>query len=423
MTDGHDTPATPTPTPTYDALAEHLPFVHVGDRTDDDLRYLTRFRGPDRPYVFVAVPGTDGPHTTLCAPALFADQARREFPGDEVETATTGRLAGERAAAVVSDTGVGGAGDAEGGVGDTEGGVGDTEGGVEDTEGGVEDTEVHVPPQIPHEAVAYLQRAGFEVTATTAVREARRRKTDAEVDCHRRVQRAAALGLARAETVLAEATVDGDSLRWDGRPLTTERLRRQTDSVLAAAGVEPAGNSVIGAGETAADLHYVGDDRIRPGETVLIDLSPRGPAGYYADVTRTFVVRSDGGWDRRAYVACEAAREAALAELADGAGVDAATVHREAAAELSAHGFRIDSDTVGFTHSTGHGVGLSLHEPPSLSGDATLAAGDVVTVEPGVYDPDEGGVRLEDLVVVRENGYELLQPYPFGSTPRVRDLE
>lgn len=398
MTDGSDTSATPT----YDALADHLPFVHVGDRTDDDLRYLTRFRGPDRPYVFVAVPGADGPHTTLCAPALFADQARREFPGDEVETATTGRPAGERAAAVVSDTGVGGLGD---------------------TDGGVRDTEVHVPPQIPHEAVAYLQRAGFEVTATTAVREARRRKTDAEVDCHRRVQRAAALGLARAETVLAEATVDGDSLRWDGRPLTTERLRRQANSVLAAAGVEPAGNSVIGAGETAADLHYVGDDRIRPGETVLIDLSPRGPAGYYADVTRTFVVSSDGGWDRRAYVACEAAREAALAELADGAGVDAATVHREAAAELAAHGFRIDSDTVGFTHSTGHGVGLSLHEPPSLSGDATLAAGDVITVEPGVYDPDEGGVRLEDLVVVREDGYELLQPYPFGSTPRVRDLE
>ena len=417
MTDGHDTPVTPAPTTAYDALADHLPFVHVGDRTDDDLRYLTRFDGPDRPYAFVAVPGADGPQTTLCAPSLFADQARREFPGDEVETATTGRPAGERAAAVLTDAGV------ERDVSDIERDVSGVESGVSGVESDVSDIELHVPPQIPHEAVAYLQRAGFAVTATTAVRDARRRKTETEVDCHRRVQRAAVLGLARAETVLAEAVADGDELRWDGRPLTTERLRRQANSVLAAAGVEPAGNSVIGAGATAADLHYVGDDRIRPGETVLIDLSPRGPAGYYADVTRTFVVRSDGGWDRRAYVACEAAREAALAELADGSGVTAGVVHEEAAAELAAHGFRIDSDTVGFTHSTGHGVGLSLHEPPSLSGDATLAAGDVITVEPGVYDPDEGGVRLEDLVVVREDGYELLQPYPFGSTPRVRELE
>ena len=393
MTDGGDQPTT-----SYGflaaTLADHAAFVHVGDRADDDLRYLTRFDGPDRQYAFVAVPGGDGPQTTLCAPSLFGDQARREFPGDTVETATIGRPAGERAAAVLDEAGVAGGGNAT----------------------------VAVPSQIPHDAVAYLQRAGHEVTATDTVECARREKTAAEIERHRRVQRAAAVGMARAETVLAESTVDGDRLVWDGAPLTTERLRRAVDAVLAGAGVDPVGNSVIGAGRTAADLHYTGDDTVRPGETVLLDLSPRGPAGYYADLTRTFVV-DGGGWDRRAYVACEAAREAALEELAAGAGVAAATVHEEAAAELAAHGFRIDSSEVGFTHGTGHGVGLSLHERPSLTGDATLAAGDVVTVEPGVYEPSEGGVRLEDLVVVRPEGYELLQPYPFGSTPRRRDLD
>ena len=393
MTDGGDQPTT-----SYEflnaTLADHAAFVHVGDRADDDLRYLTRFDGPDRQYAFVAVPGGDGPQTTLCAPSLFGDQARREFPGDRVETATTGRPAGERAAAVLDEAGVGGSGN----------------------------TTVAVPSQIPHDAVAYLQRAGHEVTATDTVECARREKTAAEIERHRRVQRAAAVGMARAETVLAESTVDGDRLVWDGAPLTTERLRRAVNAVLAGAGVDPVGNSVIGVGRTAADLHYTGDDTVRPGETVLLDLSPRGPAGYYADLTRTFVV-DGGGWDRRAYVACEAAREAALEELAAGAGVAAATVHEEAAAELAAHGFRIDSSEVGFTHGTGHGVGLSLHERPSLTGDATLAAGDVVTVEPGVYEPSEGGVRLEDLVVVRPEGYELLQPYPFGSTPRRRDLD
>lgn len=400
------------PTTTYETLAATVAdrdagaFVHVADRTDDDMRYLTRFRGPDRPYAFVFLPGgvdtaaetepssgttqsSASGHTVLCAPALFDEQARREFPGDTVRTDAVGDPAGERAAAVLADAGVSGP--------------------------------VLVPAQIRHDAVARLEAAGYEVTASDATSRARRTKTDAEIERHRVVQRAAVRGLARAETVLARATVgDDDRLHWDGSPLTTERLRRQVNATLAAAGVDPSGNSVIGAGATAADLHYVGDDAVFAGETVLFDLSPRGPAGYYADVTRTFVVAAPGGWERRAYVACEAAREAALEELAAGAGVAASTVHEEAAAELAAHGFRIDSSEVGFTHSTGHGVGLSLHEAPSLADAEPLAAGDVVTVEPGVYDPDHGGVRIEDLVVVREDGYELLQPYPLGSTPQDR---
>ncbi len=171
------------------------------------------------------------------------------------------------------------------------------------------------------------------------------------------------------------------------------------NAVLAARGVRDAGNTVIGAGPSAADLHYVGDDPIRPGETVLLDISPRGPDGHYGDVTRTFVVDGDGGWERRAYVAVEAAREAA--------------------AELAAYGFEPNADEgeSGFTHGTGHGVGVSLHEGPSLSGAGELRPGHVVTIEPGVYDPAVGGVRLEDLILVTEDGYEILAEYPFDIAP------
>ncbi|MFW5938646.1 MAG: M24 family metallopeptidase, partial [Halanaeroarchaeum sp.] len=156
-------------------------------------------------------------------------------------------------------------------------------------------------------------------------------------------------------------------------------------------------------------------DQIAPGETVLLDISPRGPQGYYGDLTRTFVVGSDGGWERRAYVAVEQAHEEALAHVE--AGVPAGTVHEEAAAELAAHGFRIDSGEVGFTHGVGHGVGVSLHEGPSLRADTPLEPGNVVTIEPGVYDPDIGGVRIEDLVAVTEDGYERLASYPVRFTP------
>jgi len=398
------------------AARDAVGFVAVGDRFDDDLRWLTRFSGPDRDYAFVATPashsdaggdrsgdGDDpdnadadatGVHTALCAPALFDEQARREFPGDAVRVDDQGDPAGVRAAAALADR------DAESGT-------------------------VLVPRGIPHDAVVYLERAGYDVASTDAVERARETKTDAEIDRLRRVQRAAIRGIARAEAVLAEATVDpgaddgAGAVRWNGGVLSTERLRRQVNEVLAAHGVRDAGNTVIGAGATAADLHYTGTDVIRPGETVLLDVSPRGPDGYYGDVTRTFAVDPDGGWERRAYLAVEAAREAALEAVA--AGVPASTVHEEAAAELAAHGFRVDSSEVGFTHSTGHGVGVSLHEGPSLGDDDKLESGNVVTIEPGVYDPEEGGVRLEDLIVVSDDGFEFLGEYPFSLAPRVRE--
>lgn len=363
--------------------------VHVGDRFDDDLRYLTRFAGPDRDYAVVVADD----RAVLCAPALFAEQARREFvaaaPDDgiarEVRTVNLGDPAGQRAAAVLADLDVDG-------------------------------ETLLVPRHLPHDAAVYLQRAGYDLRSTDAVAGARRTKTEAEVDRLRVVQAAAAAGVRRAEAVLAAADRDGDDLVWNGAPLTTERLRRAVNAVLASEGVRDADNTVVGAGPTAADLHFTGDDDVGPGETVLLDVSPRGPHGYYGDITRTFVVAGDGGWARRAYVACESAREVALAELE--AGATASAVHETAAAELAAYGFRVDDDVVGFTHGLGHGVGLSLHEAPSLTSDVALRAGDVVTVEPGVYDPERGGVRIEDLVVVREDGYEILHEYPRSSTPR-----
>lgn len=409
-------------------------FVTVGDRFDDDLRYLTRFSGPDRAYALVVVPDDDcdGERTgvgraVLCAPSLFAEQAEREFVDRarideavaetteardfhdgvtrEVRTAAAGAHAGERAATVAEEL---------------------LDGERDDDD----DRTVLVPASIPHDAAVYLERAGNALASTDAVATARARKTDAEIDHLRRVQRATAAGMRRAEAVLADSEVpaganrdgaaDRPPLRWNDASLTTERLRREVNATLAAQGVRDAGNTVIGAGPSAADLHFVGDDEIRPGETVLIDISPRGPAGYYGDMTRTFVVEGDGGWERRAYVAVEAAREAALAEIEP--GVSAATVHGEAAAELAAYGFdpNAEEGEAGFTHGTGHGVGVSLHESPSLSGGTALRPGHVMTVEPGVYDPEIGGIRIEDLVLVTEDGYEILAEYPFGIVPRSR---
>jgi Xaa-Pro aminopeptidase len=390
------------PTTDYSFVAETLAerdavaVVHVGDRFDDDLRYLTRFPGPDRHYAFVAT----ADEQFLLAPALFGEQVRREFAGTVV-TDDPSAPAGLRVARLLDRLVGDGADDPEP---ETDAGDGAT---------------VLVPQQIPHEAVAYLQQAGFGVESTTAVTDARVVKSEAEIDHLHRVQRATRRGVRRVATILAESRVaqedPGDGRRplvWQGAPLSTERLRRQVNATLAAEGVRDAGNTVVGAGETSADLHFTGQRPLSAGETILVDVSPRGPAGYYGDCTRTFVVDGDGGWERRAHVAVTAAREAALDELA--AGVPASRVQQEAAAEIAAYGFRIDSDEQGFVHSVGHGIGLSLHEGPSFRDDEPLPAGAVVTIEPGVYDPDRGGVRVEDVAVVREDGYELLGDLPTG---------
>ncbi|PSQ10765.1 peptidase M24 [Halobacteriales archaeon QS_5_70_15] len=358
-------------------------FVHVADRFDDRMRYLTRFHGPDRDFAFVRAGGT----ATLCSPPLFDGQARREFAGEEV------RVAGETdaetpegvAAEVLEAAGIGRA---------------------------------LVLDAARHRTVERLEERGLAVPTVPAGRfdAARRRKTEGEIDRQRFVQRVARRGMRRAEAVLAGSIRDGDALLWEGAPLTTERLRREVNAVLASGGITDAGNTVVGAGPSCTDLHFTGDDDIHPDGTVLLDVSPRGQHGYYGDFTRTFVPGEVREWERSAYDAVDAARGAALDALASGAGTPGGKVREAVEDALADHGFPVGDVDVGMTHGPGHGIGLSLHEAPSY--DEPLAAGEVLTLEPGVYDPERGGVRLEDVVVVREEGIERFGDYPRSIEPR-----
>ncbi|WP_049971448.1 M24 family metallopeptidase [Haladaptatus cibarius] len=351
-------------------------FVHVGDRFDDLLRYFTDFSGPDRDYAFVFVAG----RAILCAPRLFGEQARREFGGDDVRTSEhqTGATAPARAIETIREFA-----DAE---------------------------RILVPSHISHRTATALEQH-LELVTTDADF-GRSRKTPDERAALAEVQEVAQRGMARSESILAETTIRDECLHWKGKLLTTERLRREVNAVLARHGVQDARNTVIGAGPSCADLHFTGEDEIHSGETILLDISPRGSRGYYGDVTRTFVVGDIGEWERATYDAVQDAQDAALETLDSGAGIRAETVHRSVSETLQNHGFEVGDVSVGMYHGTGHGVGRSLHESPSLSSDERLEVGNVVTVEPGVYDPERGGVRIEDLVVVTESGYENLTDYP-----------
>jgi Xaa-Pro aminopeptidase len=184
--------------------------------------------------------------------------------------------------------------------------------------------------------------------------------------------------------------------------------------------------AIVACGADGAEPHNRGSGPLRSGEPIVVDIFPRSKTtNYHGDMTRTFVVGQPDERAREFYDLTREAFEAALAAVEPGA--TGAEVHAAACEVYEDAGFptlRNDPGTeTGYIHSTGHGVGLEVHEGPSVGehADEPLEPGHVVTIEPGLYDPEVGGVRIEDLVVVREagegtdggeRGYENLTDYP-----------
>jgi Xaa-Pro aminopeptidase len=367
---------------THDAEA----YVHIGDDRDDALRYLSAFDGPDRNYAFVFVDG----EAVLCVPDSFEAQARREFIGDR----TTELRGSERVSAVTRA--------------------------FEVLEAAGDVRRILIPDSTTYSVYRELTDSPYEIDTGLDIWPARSVKSENERKRIAAVERAAKSAMARAESIIASTTISDDDLIWKCKTLTTDRLRREINAHLTQLGVVSGGNTVVGSGPSCAELHYNDDDPIQPDRTVLIDIAPRGPDGYYGDMTRTFVPGTIQEWEQEAYDIVSEALKAGLERIAEGPGIKANSIHHRICEIIESHGYGTGDVEVGLYHGTGHGVGTQLHEPPFFSDDQTLEAGNVVTIEPGLYDPSRGGVRLEDLVVITENGYENLVDYPLSPTPEER---
>jgi Xaa-Pro aminopeptidase len=290
---------------------------------------------------------------------------------------------------------------------------------------------VSMPPRGPVGTADAMRERGVDVAVDgdDLVREARAVKTDEEIDAIREAQRANEAAMRAAEELLASAEVAGEDasadgsadaapgtlLLPDGEPLTSERVAEEIEVTLLRHGCA-LDETIVAGGAQAADPHDRGSGPLRANEAIIVDIFPRSKATKYnADMTRTFCVGEPPAALRERYELTERALSAALDAVEPGAtGED---VHAAACEVYEAAGhptFRTDPETeTGFIHSTGHGIGLDVHESPRLaSGGGELEPGHVVTVEPGLYDPEVGGVRIEDLVVVTEDGYENLTEYP-----------
>ncbi|MGY2029213.1 M24 family metallopeptidase [Nocardia gipuzkoensis] len=238
---------------------------------------------------------------------------------------------------------------------------------------------------------------GLPVSATPVLRELRMIKDAAEVDALRRA--GAAIDRVHARM--------GEFLRV-GR--TEAEVGRDIEAAIVAEGHTEAAFVIVGSGPHGADPHHgVSERRLEAGDVVVVDIGGPVEPGYYSDSTRTYVLGEPAPEVAARYAELESAQAAAVAAVRP--GVTSAAVDAAARNPLTEAGFGH-----AFVHRTGHGIGLSVHEEPYIvaGNDLVLQPGMAFSVEPGIYFRGEWGARIEDIVVVTDDGGESLNKRPRG---------
>ena len=281
-----------------------------------------------------------------------------------------------------------------------------------------------VPGTFPLELADHLRSNGIQVRADRDLFVQRRRvKNDAELAGIRRAQRAAEAAMDAARELMRSAERQNGSVLLDGEPLTCERIKLAVEQAFTANGAF-ADEFIVSHGPQTAVGHDMGSGPIAPDEPVCLDLFPRDrESGCFADMTRVFVVGTPSDELREWHTLCKEALDRSVAAVKP--GVSGSALHKISCDIFEEHGYptlrsKEPGEVLrdGFYHSLGHGVGLEVHEEPSLGrAPGELVAGDVIAVEPGLYRHGYGGCRLEDLVLVTESGPEVLTDYPYDLEP------
>ncbi|OIB58641.1 M24 family metallopeptidase [Natrialba sp. SSL1] len=282
---------------------------------------------------------------------------------------------------------------------------------------------VAVPRSFPTGTADGLREQGLTVTVESEgiVEEIRATKTPWEVNQIRATQQANEAAMETAERLIASAEIDDEGgLVLDGTPLTSERVTEEIEVTLLRHGCG-LDETIVACAADGADPHDRGSGQLTANDLIVIDIFPRDKeTGYFGDMTRTFVRGEPSEEMVRRYEVTQEAYEAGLEAVEP--GVTGEAVHDVVCDVIEDAGYetlRSDPNAeTGFIHSTGHGVGLDIHEEPRVSpSGGELEPGHVISIEPGIYDPAVGGVRIEDLVVVTEDGYENLTEYRVGLEP------
>lgn len=282
-----------------------------------------------------------------------------------------------------------------------------------------------VPDNFPLWLADRLRADGVELAVDQELFDERRRsKTQEQLAGMRRAQVAAQAAMDSCRDLLRRSEIDGGRLVLDGEQLTVERVKAAMNTTFAAHDTT-ADEFIVAPGAQGAVGHDMGSGPIAPNVPLVVDIWPRdNHSAVYTDMTRTFVVGDVAEDVREWHRLVKEALDRAISEVEPGADTRAIFEGTcdifEAAGEPTQRTKTPGEPLVdGFFHGLGHGVGLEVHEAPGLgqTSDKKLVPGDVVTIEPGLYRAGYGGVRLEDIVLVTEDGAENLTSYPYDLEP------
>lgn len=263
---------------------------------------------------------------------------------------------------------------------------------------------VFVPPNFPLGLARDLKRLDVKVKVKPDFFAEREFKSSAEVKKISAALMMAEVGMAEAMQALKSSRIARDRrLIYHGAPLTSEKLRSIIDcAILQAGGI--AAHTIVAGGKQGCDPHEGGHGQLYANELIILDIFPRSQkTGYFGDITRTVVRGRASEAARKLYNTVHHAQSLAFSKIR--AEAPTAEIHAAVQDYFNQEGYktgRSNGRMQGFFHGTGHGLGLEIHEAPRIGSTSkgVLKPGHVVTVEPGLYYPEIGGVRLEDVALV-----------------------
>ena len=347
--------------------------IYADSAADSDLYYTTRFLAYD-PFLYVHTREKD----VLLISNMEAGRAEKQADVDEIALLSRhGKEYPDVVADFVSDLGV---------------------------------QKIAVPRSFGLYLADGLRSKNIEVTPVSSpIQQSRAQKSDTEISFIRSAQGAAEKAIKKAENTLKQSTVRDGTLYINREVLTCEKLRSIIEVSLLYDSYATE-TTIVAAGASSADPHNTGSGSIKYGEPIVIDVFPQSKLNrYHGDMTRTFVYGKPRQELINMHEMVRAAQEAAIEMVKP--GIAASEIHNRVCEVFESGGYDVGKRE-GFIHSTGHGVGLDVHELPAIgAGSEPLKVGNVITIEPGLYYQDTGGVRIEDIVVVTEKGCKSLNSY------------
>ena len=369
-------------------MAERATLLIAASETDSNLYYATAFIAPD-PFIYLEVKG----QRLMVMSDLELDRARSQATVDRVLSYSEyEQRARER--------------------GKSSPGTADVVDAVLQ-EYGIK--HLLIPGNFPYTLAQRFQDLGHRLEAgPEPFFERRAIKTKEEVQHIEASQRATEEAVRVAHDALRAATIREGTLWLDGDSVTSERIKKlinvelmQRDCV--------AQHTIVAGGDQACDPHHEGAGPFAMGQSIIFDVFPRSShTRYFSDMARTVVKGAPSPEMKRLYQTVKDAQENAITKIRDGA--DGAKIHQDICERFESAGYRtgvVNGRMQGFFHGTGHGVGLDIHEAPRIGKSGSiLQEGQVVTVEPGLYYPGLGAVRIEDMVLVARDGCRNLTNFP-----------